>query len=79
VTLLDRGRAEALTACCQRNILLQVGEVIMVVDAGDRSVVCTTHLVEAQGGRQVWSEAKHTGRLWQVREGRGRREGRVIG
>jgi hypothetical protein len=71
VTLLDRGRAEALTACKQRNILLQVGEVIMVVDAGDRSVVCTTHLVEAQGGRQVWSEAKHTGRLLQVSRGGG--------
>ena len=66
MTLLDKPKAAMLTACAQSNVSVEVGEVYLLVDAGERSVVCTTHLVESRGGH-VWGEAMYTGRLLQVR------------
>ena len=59
VALVNEPEAAALTACSQANVTVEVGEVFLIVDAGEVEVNFTMHVVDNHLGNKVLSEATY--------------------
>jgi hypothetical protein len=66
MVLVSEPEAAALTACSQASLTVDVGEVLLIVDAGSETVDFTMHVVENHLGNKVLSEATYRACLLQV-------------
>ncbi len=66
MTMIYDHEAAALTACCQANMTVEVGQVFLIVNVVEHAVNFTMHVVKDHLGSKVLSEATYRARLLQV-------------